>query len=331
MGGDPKKVTILGESAGALSVDALVTTSPKNPPFPGAILQSGQAALGRFIGRTNSTVAWLSLVEKVNCTSAKKLIECVRKVAATTLKDIIERNVLSFNPVGDDITFPTDAAGARKKRQVANVPVMLGTDAHEGRAFNVANNNLTAYLTETFQIPELISAVRAAYPQGTLGLVTDYDVISAVFTDLVFTCPAKISSEASASAGYDTYRYFYAPTFPNINPALPLLGIDLKAFHSAEIPMAFGAYSKDGTTAQQVALSNYMRGVWAGFARTPKTGPGWNKLGTYSGTDLGVLGLNGSSGVTVTKREVRIASVRILSRFMICCWRTRVSERILGK
>jgi len=28
-------------------------------------------------------------------------------------------------------------------------------------------------------------------------------------------------------------------------------------------------------------------------------GPGWNAIGTFSGEDLGVLGTNGTSGVTV--------------------------------
>lgn len=42
-----------------------------------------------------------------------------------------------------------------------------------------------------------------------------------------------------------------------------------------------------------------MRGAWARFAKNPVAGPGWNALGTFAGMDLGVLGTNGNSGVTV--------------------------------
>jgi hypothetical protein len=47
-----------------------------------------------------------------------------------------------------------------------------------------------------------------------------------------------------------------------------------------------------------------MRGAWARFAKTPLAGPGWNAIGTFDGTDLGVLGTNGSSGVQVLSRDV---------------------------
>jgi hypothetical protein len=53
-------------------------------------------------------------------------------------------------------------------------------------------------------------------------------------------------------------------------------------------------------------LSEFIRGAWARFARNPLGGPGWNALGTgssfFGGTadlDLGDLGPDGSSGVTV--------------------------------
>ena len=53
------------------------------------------------------------------------------------------------------------------------------------------------------------------------------------------------------------------------------------------------------STAQELALSQFMQGAWAGFAKNPYRGPGWNSVGSFNGVDLGVLGSNGGSGVTV--------------------------------
>lgn len=47
-----------------------------------------------------------------------------------------------------------------------------------------------------------------------------------------------------------------------------------------------------------------MRGAWARFAKNPLAGPGWNAIGTFPGSDLGVLGTNGSSGVQVISQDI---------------------------
>jgi acetylcholinesterase len=53
-------------------------------------------------------------------------------------------------------------------------------------------------------------------------------------------------------------------------------------------------------TAQEYALSKFMQGAWANFAKNPTGGPGWNALGTFPADgDLGDLGPAGSSGVTI--------------------------------
>ena len=92
-------------------------------------------------------------------------------------------------------------------------------------------------------------------------------------------------------------------------------------YHSAEILQVFQSYpggpisnvtaaplglqpTNIGPTAQQAALSSYMNAAWAAFAKNPQGGPGWNKLGTFNGVDVGVLGANGSSGVTVDSQAL---------------------------
>jgi len=100
----------------------------------------------------------------------------------------------------------------------------------------------------------------------------------------------------SAAAGYPTWRYYYNASIANLQP-VPQIA-NFAAFHSSEIGLVFGNLPTLGITAQEVALSQFMKGAWAQFARNPALGPGWNRLGTYD-ADLGALGTKGSAGVTV--------------------------------
>lgn len=203
--------------------------------------------------------------------------------------------MLAFDPAIDNLTTLSDPRQARAQRRIANVPVLTGTDSQEGRIIQVGQNNITAFLATTFpNSTELQNAIAAAYPLGQVGLNTAYDVISQIWTEYFFQCPTAIEANASAAAGYPTWRYYYNASFPNTQ-GFPSGGV----YHSSEIRIVFGTYPAAGITAQEYALGQYIQGAWAQFAKNPTLGPGWNRLGTFDGLDLGVLGSNGSGGVTM--------------------------------
>ncbi|KFY19422.1 hypothetical protein V493_07969, partial [Pseudogymnoascus sp. VKM F-4281 (FW-2241)] len=257
--GNPKKVTIFGESAGAFSVDALVTSSPSRPPFRAAIMQSGVTTLGTFMaGDAKGPETWAKLVAAVGCSGAKSPLKCVRKVPALKIKDVIERANLGFNPVRDGVTLVSDPSGARRARKIADVPVMIGSTSQEAKVFTIGQNDLDAYLASTFHVPALAAAIKRAYAIGSPGIENDNDAISAIYTDLVFTCPASATSSLSSTAGYQTHRFYFNASFANLQPP----GLDLGVFHSSEISLVFSTYPKTGAAAAQEALSNYMRGAW---------------------------------------------------------------------
>ena len=121
-------------------------------------------------------------------------------------------------------------------------------------------------------------------------------------TRLIPLQSAALWANATASLGIPTWRYYFNASFSNTQ-AYPQLGV----FHSSEIPLIFQTYPKPNTTTQEFALSSFMSGAWARFAKNPAAGPGWNPVGTgqagpvlYGAYDQVVDGIYYDGGGNVT-------------------------------
>lgn len=296
-GGDPTRVMIFGESAGGESVKQLLANPPSPLPFSSAILQSEAA-----IFKGNGTASYMQVLKQFSCED----VACLRKVPAVDIKAYIESNSLAFPPVDGDGTSTQDVRPNIMSGKFANIPTMFGSDLNEVRPFFDAagrkggsdgNTTLNAifdsYGITTKEFRESLIALYAAR-----HIVDPYAVADRIVTDLLFTCTTARLAEYLALYGHTTYRYLYTPSFPTTT-LFPNAG----AWHSSENFAVFGTYplsNKFGVaTQQQIELSAFMQKTWASFAKDPSLGVGWPKLGSANGEELGVLGENGSSGVTV--------------------------------
>lgn len=134
-GGSKEKVTIFGESAGAFSVDALLTSYPKgsSPPFRGAILESGQFSY-RTAPFTDSSASWYALSSALGCPgSYSSNLTCLRAANASLIEQTISSKPLLFSPYPDNKTLVSNPAQQRLNGNIAKIPVLGGTNAQEGR------------------------------------------------------------------------------------------------------------------------------------------------------------------------------------------------------
>jgi carboxylesterase type B len=194
-GGDPSRVTIAGHSAGALSVDALVTSfnASAKPPFRAGIMASGQLSKGHLAIRESNIDAWNLLSSLANCTNSStgSILECMKNVPASTLKALEEKHDILFGPVTDNVTIVDTPARARAAGNFAKVPILMGTTAQEGRLLVNYNVNLSIFL-DKYLPPTLIGSQQresiVAFYRGLPGMQTDFDVAAAIYTDLVWQC-----------------------------------------------------------------------------------------------------------------------------------------------
>jgi carboxylesterase type B len=268
-------------------------------------MQSGDSSINDRAD--DSGTSWKRLVELASCAHSRDTLRCMRRLPALRIKEILERDALSFGPVHDGVTYAAHPQRRRlnsteAKPLIARVPLMIGSNARDAWPLVSAGlNNTEAYLRASFpsftegQREELLSA----YPiSASSGIRSPSEQIAVIATEYGFQCPSKLIADATSDIGVPAWRYYFNASFPNTQ-IFPGSG----AYHSSEIGLVFGTYRQPGATAFQGEMSRFMQKAWADFAKDPATGPGWGGV-----TDVGVLGAWGGNGpkpvVTVDEEVV---------------------------
>ena len=307
-GGDPKNVTIFGESAGSMSVGVHQGSPGSKGLFHRAVMESG--GLGEtLITKAKAETQGKELVTKLNCATDKDPIKCLRGKKAD---DVVSALALkkgfffgagaSWGPTIDGKVLPDQPMKMVKDGKGNKVPVMIGTNQDEGTLFLFLAGLMGLTSTQYTATVTLIFGTKAAevlkeYPAASY---TSPDLaLSDLLADLAFICPTRRSARALTAAGQSAFVYHFT-----VKPSFSLLAW-LGAYHSAEIPFVFGNATK--FTKEEEALSGKMMGFWTTFASSgdpndPKSSTLWPKYDKTSDQHQ-VLGLKLSTGKELKQKK----------------------------
>jgi para-nitrobenzyl esterase len=288
-GGDPARVTVAGESAGAMSVVSLLSMPMSQGLFAQAIAQSGAAAHALTVEQGRSVAGHLAEALGVPCTpdaikqvpietlvqSASDLVAEVQTAPDPVRWGALSLSLLPFAPVVDRTVLPRAPLEAIADGQGSGVRLLIGSTRDEGRLFLVAAGTIDLIDDATLAgaaaayglPPEGLAVYRANRPNAGPG-----DILAAVITDWFFGIPGIRVAEARAAAGTAT-TWVYRFDHPD-----PAVNHGLGACHGVEIPFVFDTIGREDTHARigdtpSQAVADTAHGVWVSFIADGN--PGW--------------------------------------------------------
>ncbi len=282
-GGDPRNVTLWGESSGAFSVCAQLGSPAARDLFDKAILQSGPCS-NRMLPVAQAQERSTGIAARLGCTDAA----CLRALPVERLVGLPEEQVRTIRtgverpwvPVTGTAVLPVDPIDAFRAGTANDVPMIHGTTADEMRVF-VAQDARMATEPYPAMVERFFGAaatrVTAAYPPG------DYPSARVAL--------ATALSDEGRMLGSCTTRSFFAAArgpvfayeFTEEKPG-EVAGVPLGAHHGVDVAYFFDSHfpgrPKTERTGAQQAFAERLADTWATFARTGNPGPGWPEVRT---------------------------------------------------
>ncbi|WP_462322184.1 carboxylesterase/lipase family protein [Halochromatium sp.] len=311
-GGDPEKVTIFGQSAGAMSVGLHLISPASQPLFAAAIMESNPYGIPY---KSLDLAAHFASILQANLGCEREGLTCLRgkpfeHLVAHQAAGIIPMiSILSgfatelvWAPVLDGEQVP-----AQPSASAITKPAILGTTLNEGLIFAVSQQTrfggtkpqvlkIEYELMLDLMFSVDIARRIEAHPRYAPRSGDNTNIMSQLITDYLFTCANRhVLSQAEAPVW--AYQFRHPPSFniwPDIAPCAPATNT---VCHAAELPFVFANADTAEIQADpkphqlqpsEQQLSQTLIDYWTRFAKQQNPNPAgdsdWAPFSTTSPT-----------------------------------------------